>query len=546
MAKENGELLHVFNEYLNKQETKGLVPKDADEEQLRVYKYRQKMDANEEQLPNQDKYLDFQVMEKNENANENVLDVKLHNIRPEKLTDEERRKKMKNVLKAVKTESIEHGMLSIDDMMEWAMSTAVLDGASDEFMAIIIAMKGITEVFNNYAETWKNYEETAKKKKAGEASAEELDEAIELNRKATSKCQDKYYALAKSARKYVKSHDGVKWSDKGKNRLAFANYILSSKFMEKYVIKFSAEQLEGIEYPENLDADSFIMAYELQKGGVKIQSAVHDEIFDGRGRIREKLIGFRMDAEYRLPTRGLYDQVKMTASEAGVEEEKARVSNAITAYIGKRVTGVDERGNDIIEEVEVNKEPLFEIFDGVVEEVCNFKITEKMFTKKYYVDHPEAMIQLRRLSQLLGDCLDENGNVALGECGKEYLDLIRDNPAYTKFYAKYSFLMHVWFEITDFMHTAAGFSIESILDRSNKPGSVITHMQFKGAARADYEEEEYQLYTEELNRTPEEWMAEAVYMAKKDPHFTKEMKKYLNSSIYSAIKVPRRNNVNNR
>ena len=62
----------------------------------------------------------------------------------------------------------------------------------------------------------------------------------------------------------------------------------------------------------------------------------------------------------------------------------------------------------------------------------------------------------------------------------------------------------------------------------------------------DYEEEEYQLYTEALNRTPEEWMAEAVYMAKKDPHFTKEMKKYLNSSIYSAIKVPRRNNINNR
>ena len=542
MSKENGELLHVFNEYLNKQEKSALMSNVLNREQLYENEYKLKMDNEQNQIQDNEKFLDFQMIEKEEDVEDKALMKKLVMIRPQKLTDAKRYKKMKNVLKSVKTESIAHGMMSIDDMMEWAMSTAVIDGASSDFMDIINAMKGINEIFEKFDAAWKELEEITEKQEKGEATEEEVAVAALKNKEATKDCQDRYYVLAKNAHKYVDNHDGLKWSEKGKNRLALANYILSGDFMDKYVVRLSKFQLKSVEYSNNLDADSFIIAYELQHNGIKLQNDIYNEVFNSENKVRDRFSGFTMESVHRLPSRVLYDQVKMLTSNQAMEEENDKVTSAMTAYTGKELAAtVGENDEiDIISEAPVNKEPLYTIFDEFVEEVCNYKITEEHFTKSYYVKHPEEMIRLRRMSSMLGDCLDDKGDVALGNCGKEYLDLIKNSKGYTKFYTKLNFISHLWFVITEFMGSVGCFSVESILRDSSNVGSVITNNQFSGAPKESYDEEEYMEFAEVNARTPKQWMNEAMRMAKMDPHINEEMKKYLNSSIFSSIRVPKR------
>lgn len=459
----------------------------------------------------------------------------INSFKSKKATDEEL-DKMKNILKDVKRNSIVQGELSIDRMMEWATCSATVDGASDEFTAIIDAMKGISEVFGEYARTWKIYDAAMENK----ASKEELEKARIENDAATVKCHEKYYKLALNARKYVKSHDGHKWSDKGHNRLAFAKYILSGDFMKKYVIKFSTTQLYGAEYPNQLDADSFIMAYELQQDGRKVQDAIYDDVFYKKGKVRERLNGFKMGDVNRLQARVLYDTDKLMASDEARKAEKAKVSNAMMSYIGKKVVGVKKDGNDVVENVAVNKEPLFKILDSAVEEVCKFKITEDLFKKSHYVEHPEDLHKIRRLSQLLGDCLDEDSEkAALGECGKEYLNLIKNSPAYTKFYAKLTLITFIWSELIDFMATAVGIRVETISGEAVRSGEIITHECFSPALGEDYDEE-YEKYNEELNREPEDWLKSAVDDAKAGWNVTDEMKRFIGKSVFSSIRVPRR------
>lgn len=545
MSKGNGELLHVFNEYLNKQEAKTFAPQTAKEEQLHEQDYKLEKNNDNAQLNANEGLLDFQVISKDEKVE--GLDKKLNNIRPVKLSDAERYKKMKNIIKSVKADIIESGRLSINDLMEWAMSTAAVDGASDEFMAIIIAMKGIDEIFKKQAAAKKKLDELLAKKESGEVSDQELAQAKLENKEATLKGQASFYSLARNARKYVDNHDGVKWSDKGKSRLAFANYILSSDFMEKYVMQLSDFQLKSVTYSKNLDANTFIIAYELKENAGELQTAIHNEVFDEFGHVRERIDGFTMESTHRLPSRGFYNQVKMLSSEEGMEAEKAKVTNAMTAYIGKKVTGVDDDGEEVVQKVKVDKEPLYSLLDDVVEEVCKFKITEEHFTKEYYIKHPEELIRIRRIVHLTGDCLDEKGKVALGECGKEYLDLIKNSKGYEKFYAKLNLMTHLWFSFVDYMTVGGCLHIETMLQAvSQDRNAILENRHFDGAVRIDFDEEEYAEYTEAVERTPKEWLKLVLQESKNDKGIRQEVKKYYNSSIFSSITVPKRNKKANK
>ena len=77
----------------------------------------------------------------------------------------------------------------------------------------------------------------------------------------------------------------------------------------------------------------------------------------------------------RLPLLCLYNQAKAVSSDEGFNEENEKVNNAIFAYTGKNVIGVNGAGEDVIENVPVNKEPMFSLMDDIVKEVCDYKIT---------------------------------------------------------------------------------------------------------------------------------------------------------------------------
>lgn len=548
MSGKQGVLLHTFNEYLNKQETKVVAPSANAEEQLRSYNVNIEREANAEQAQNNQGYLDFQVVQKNavggeQGAEEQALDEKLFRLRPEKLTDEERYIKMKDMLKSVQVESFSKKMPTLDALLEWAMSSAAVDGASDDFMAIVIALRDAYETDKKQKATEKKLAKIIEKQTQGKATEDEVKAAEELNHAALRKSQENFYKLTRGARDYSKSHSGHRSTEKGKSRQQLAEHILSSKFMEQYVIKLSPLQLEGSEFSEEMDGNTFNLAWELQEKQASFYRSVKSQVKMPNGQRRARYADFVMQDIDRLPLLCLYNQAKAVSSDEGFNEENEKVNNAIFAYTGKSVIGVNGAGEDVIENVPVNKEPMFSLMDDIVKEVCDYKITEKVFTKDFYIDHPEEIFRLRRISVLLGDCLDENGNVNLGNVGKDYLDTIKNNEAYAKFYAKLNFMTYLWFEIDTFLSIGAGIFVNEIFyGGSGTDDPVLDGNKYEGKAREDYDIEEYNDYIEQKERTPKEWLELALEKTKADHHVTGEMRPYLTKSIFSKIKAPKRNN----
>jgi len=292
---------------------------------------------------------------------------------------EERKIEMKNFLKAKSDIRKKLSTTSLLHMATWGQASKNIDGAGAEYAKM-------SDTLYSFYVSYTKYENASEDKK-NDAELEKNDEAVNMLRAA-----QKYIAL------HGREHQ---FTDKGKNRMAIARYIVSREFMTKYLVADTAQRAFGEAYLSNVyDADSFIFEHMYRKANIKTCEEVKKE--------EVKAVTRKFAVKYSSDKKDSRSQFAVLFGADKIQSEK--IIDAMKMATGDEpdLTG------------------MYKILDEKVNDILKFTITPEMFTKKYIVNNTTFLAHINSLSLIAADFFGPN-NCLYGSIGAKYLEVLRKN-----------------------------------------------------------------------------------------------------------------------
>jgi len=292
--------------------------------------------------------------------------------------NKEERKALKNYVSNSSNIRKEFNDKKLSEIAVWGIGSVEIEGASPQFKNLAVTLYRFNQLYNEMV--------AAKDDELKTELKEKIDELAET--------------LMVNANEYIALHGKSKQrTDKGKNRMALARYITSSKFLGRFLVEGQQEISKNSFEPLSnyYTGDSFLFERRFKKSMSKYY-AYND-----------------------LPeNQEIYKKFIEKYSKSNMDERRqfASIFSSDKAYNNRVV----EAMKDAVKEP-ADMKAIYAILDEKVNEILNFTITPAMFEKDYALQNADEVARLNNLSIFSADFF-QAGNI-YSKLGLPYLDRIK-------------------------------------------------------------------------------------------------------------------------
>ncbi|GEM_PF-7107152 len=313
------------------------------------------------------------------------------NIRGENVLAK-RYSRMKNIVRDTEPEEIEE--MNFDQALEWAMSSAIVDGASDTFMAFV---KKMVSFRDQVSQLERDYEVKATDSKL----QKELKE-----RYISGKKQNLIFDINNLAEVYLIKVKGHKFTKKGKARETLAKHIVS--------IMTGGNRLPFVRIDSFDDTSRYIhdqIARMSSNASVTLQKQDLDENSGYR------MLCDKFKIHERHQEKCFYDWTNDNFAER--EKDRKQVNEAMEWYA---------KGED--------PEPMYAVMDKRLREYMEFTISDSFFDKEWVAKNVDKVLEFQAMSQRDGD-LFTFGSKVIGPVSDGYMERMKNtNPEFFELVCK--------------------------------------------------------------------------------------------------------------